>query len=39
MKDKEKQQFKFNWKSLVVLIVVLAMILGSVATAIILSIK
>lgn len=37
MKQKEKQQFKFNWKSLVVLIVVLAMILGSVATAIILS--
>ena len=37
MKDKEKQQFKFNWKSLVVLIVVLAMILGSVAAAIILS--
>ena len=37
MKEKEKQQFKFNWKSLVVLIVVLAMILGSVATAIILS--
>ena len=37
MKNKEKQQFKFNWKSLVVLIVVLAMILGSVATAIILS--
>ena len=37
MSKKEKQQFKFNWKSLVVLIVVLAMILGSVATAIILS--
>lgn len=37
MNKKEKQQFKFNWKSLVVLIVVLAMILGSVATAIILS--
>ena len=37
MKDKEKQQFKFNWKSLVVLIVVLAMILGSVTAAIILS--
>lgn len=37
MKQKEKQQFKFNWKSLVVLIVVLALILGSVATAIILS--
>ena len=37
MDKKEKQQFKFNWKSLVVLIVVLAMILGSVATAIILS--
>jgi len=37
MKNKEKQQFKFNWKALVALIVVLAMILGSVATAIILS--
>ena len=37
MKNNKKQQFKFNWKAFVILIVVLAMILASVATAIILS--